>query len=69
MMDTSELARALGRKEMAEALGVGATAVSNAVVAKKFPASWFDALDDLAASKGVNCPRSLFAWRKAEDAD
>ena len=66
MMTISEFARALGRKEMAEALGVGATAISNAVVAEAFPASWFDTLEALAKAKGVECPRALFSWRKAE---
>ena len=65
-MTTHELADALGRKDMAQALGVGATAISNAVVAKQFPAAWFDTLEAMANSRGVTCPRALFAWRKPE---
>ena len=68
MADTSTFARALGRKEMAQELGVGLTAISNAVVAGAFPAAWFNTLEALAKAKGIDCPRHLFAWRKAEDA-
>lgn len=66
MKNTSKFADAVGRKEMALALGVGATAISNAVVAGSFPAAWFDALEALAKDRGADCPRDLFAWRKAD---
>ena len=66
MKDTSELADALGRKDMAHALGVGLTAISNRLSDDKLPAGWFDALEALAKQKGKECPRHLFAWRRAE---
>ena len=69
MENTSDFARAIGRKEMAQALGVGVTAISNAVVAGSFPAAWFDALEALAKAKGQECPRDLFAWRRAETSE
>ena len=69
MEKTSQFARALGRKDMAQALGVGVTAISNAVVAGSFPAAWFDALEALAKEKGKECPRDLFAWRRAETSE
>lgn len=58
-----ELADALGRKEMAEALDVGASAVSNHVVMGVFPPSWYLVCNSLAAVKGVNCPLGLFAFK------
>ena len=69
MNSTSDLADALGRKEMAKALGVGLTAVSNAVVNGQFPAAWFDTLEAMAQARGVDCPRDLFGFRRAFGGD
>lgn len=60
MITASELARALGRKNIAEATGVGLTAVGNAVVRGWFPATWFMVLSDLAKKAGQPCPPELF---------
>lgn len=65
MIKTSDLADALGRGEISKAVGVGATAVSNAVVAGRFPSSWYGAVKALADEKGVDCPMDLFAMRFA----
>jgi hypothetical protein len=59
----SQIADALGRADMADALGVGKTAVSNAVVRKRFPATWFLVLSDMCAGKGLECPPDLFDMR------
>ncbi|OWJ81382.1 hypothetical protein CDV52_18455 [Haematobacter missouriensis] len=56
----ANIADALGRRRMAEALGVRTTAVSNAVVRGLFPASWFLAVEALARAEGVACPCELF---------
>ena len=69
MMTTTQLAEALGRKRMAQALGVGLTAVSNAVVSGQFPAAWFDTLEAMAQERGVECPRHLFGFRRAFGGD
>jgi hypothetical protein len=63
MMNALTFADAVGRKKIAEALGVGATAVSNGVVRGKFPSSWFLACQDLAHEAGVDCPPELFGMR------
>ena len=60
MMTVSELADRIGRKNIAEAAGVGLTAVSNAVVRGSFPATWFIVVSDLAAKVGAECPPCLF---------
>ena len=60
MITASELADALGRKNIAEAAKVGATAVSNAVVRGWFPPSWFIAVSTLAMRMGKPCPPELF---------
>ena len=53
MKNASDLADAIGRKTIAEALGVGGTAVSNAVVRGSFPPSWYLVIKDLA--EGAKC--------------
>lgn len=63
MTTASQLADAIGRKEMADALGVGPTAVSNAVVRGEFPASWFLLVKSLADQAGHHCPPDLFKMR------
>lgn len=62
-----DIAAALGRKDMAAALGVGLTAVGNAVTDGKFPASWYLILAKLADDKGVDCPMHVFNWKPISD--
>jgi len=62
-MKASHLADALGRKRISETLGVGVTAVSNAVVRDKFPATWFLAVRELATAEGLECPPELFGMK------
>ena len=62
-MKASTLADAIGRKKIAEALQVGTTAVSNAVVRKTFPPSWYYTLNQLAAQEGLDCPPELFGMK------
>jgi hypothetical protein len=60
---SAQFADAIGRKEIADAVGVGLTAVSNAVVRQAFPASWFSACQRLAIQKKVPFPADLFQQR------
>ena len=62
MMDTQEMASTLGRRNIASAVGVGLTAVSNHVVGGIFPASWYLAILFLCEQTGVECPENLFAF-------
>ena len=64
-MKSHDLADALGRKNIADAVGVGPSAVSNAVVRGSFPASWYLAMAGLAAKAGAECPPALFGMRAA----
>lgn len=54
----------IGRQRIASCFGVGVTTVSNAVVANKFSASWFDALEKMCIEEGILCPRDLFSFRQ-----
>jgi len=62
-MTARELAAALGRDNMSRVLGVGKTAVSNAVVRGGFPATWYFRMEKLCAERGIACPPSLFGMR------
>lgn len=68
MMTPHDLVTALGRSELTRLLGVGPTAISNAVVRGRFPAAWYVALADLAARQGLACPPALFHMRALPEA-
>jgi hypothetical protein len=53
----------IGRKVLADAFGVGLTAVSKSIVRGRFPSSWFDSCSKMAASKGVPCTPDLFGQK------
>lgn len=64
MATPSEIADAIGRKKLAEALEVGRTAIGNAVDRGTFPSSWYLVVKALADEVGVECPASAFAMRE-----
>src|SRR6056297_2503933 len=66
MSQVSEFADAIGRQKLAQALDVGPTAVSNAVVRGCFPSSWFLVCQGLAREAGIACAPDLFRMRPAE---
>jgi hypothetical protein len=63
MMTARELSEALGRGNMGQAVSVGQTAISNAVIRGHFPPSWFLAVKELADRAGVDCPPALFRMK------
>lgn len=65
MVTARDIADRLGRKNMAERLEVGETAVSNAVVRGWFPATWSYLLNEMCGEQGVECPPALFRMRGA----
>ena len=58
---------ALGRAEIATRVGVKRGSVTEAIKAGLFPASWYIALRDLGAGKGVTVPAFLFRWKMPND--
>lgn len=54
--------KTLTRSAMADRIGVGRTAISNAVTRGKFPPSWFSILKQMADEAGIECPMCLFAF-------
>ncbi|MGH1414857.1 MAG: hypothetical protein ACRBB0_15320 [Pelagimonas sp.] len=64
MENTAEkFADTVGRKKIADAVGVGLTAVSNCVVRGRFSSAWHEACRQLATSAGVDCPPELFGQK------
>lgn len=55
----------LGRKVIAERVGVGVTAVSNASVEGKFASAWFLAIKGMCDDIGIPCPERLFKFKMA----
>ncbi|MGI3163622.1 helix-turn-helix domain-containing protein [Pseudooceanicola sp. 200-1SW] len=66
MVSALHIANILGRARLASELGVGDSAVSNAVSRGRFPASWFFVVNRLALSANIPCPPELFGMRAAE---
>ena len=67
MKSTSDILDRLGRRRVADALGVGITAVGNAATSPHFPASWFFVLSQMCADEGIDCPLSLFRMKGLAD--
>lgn len=65
MSDVSDIADKIGRKRIAATVGVGVTAVSNAVARGVFPATWADAIRALAKTQGLECPGAVFGMKLA----
>lgn len=63
MTDVLKIADTLGRKEIATALDVGLTAVSNAVVKGRFPPSWYVVLLEMCRDASIDCPPELFQMK------
>lgn len=63
MHSTRHIATTVGQKNLADALGVGITAVNNAVVNGKFPSSWFPVVRKICARHELECPESLFNFK------
>jgi|GEM_PF-3296930 len=58
----SEVCDALGRRLMADRLGVGLTAISNASVLGQFSPRWYKVIKSLCAEASVDCPDHLFSF-------
>ena len=63
MITARDIADRLGRRNMADRLEVGETAVSNAVVRGWFPATWSYLLTQMCGEEGIECPPALFKMR------
>jgi hypothetical protein len=65
MTTPREIAETLGYGQIAAAVGVGLTAVSNAVSRDRFPATWFIVVSKLCRERGMDCPPEAFGMKPA----
>jgi hypothetical protein len=63
MQTPQNIADAIGRKTLAESLGVGITAVNNAVARGWFPPAWYLVVLELSNTKGIECHADLFRMK------
>lgn len=63
MVSTTHIAKELGQRSMADALGVSPTAVNNAVSRGFFPTSWFLVVREMCAARGIECPDEIFNFK------
>lgn len=68
-ISVADLCDAIGRKEIAVAVNVRVSAVSNAVKDNCFPSRWYLVVKGLARAKKVPCPERLFAFSKPIESD
>lgn len=65
----ADLCDAIGRKNIARAVPVSVSAVSNAVKDNCFPSRWYLVVKGLAEDNELPCPDSLFAFSPPAPAD
>lgn len=68
LITVQSICDALGRRRIADAIGVRLTSVSNAIVDGRFPARWFHVVDRLCAESELPCPHQLFTFVGAASA-
>lgn len=59
----AHIADIIGRQRLSLNLNVGLTAISNACVAGRFPAAWYNKMRVLCGERDIECPVELFNWR------
>jgi hypothetical protein len=60
----TQICLAVGRLEIREKLSLSKSSLSNAESAGLFPSSWYLGIAELCEAAGVDCPDTLFSWRK-----
>lgn len=65
MSTTEDIINALGAEKIQALCGVGEFSVRAAKREGRFPASWYAEIDKACRAQGIECPRSLFAFKRA----
>lgn len=63
MASTHDIIRAIGRRDLATAVGVGLSAVDNALIRGTMPSAWYFAVAAICAERGVPCPPEAFNFK------
>lgn len=64
MSNVERICDKIGRMVLADALDVTKASVTNAISNGAFPSSWYEKLTELCAAQGIQCPTSLFSFRR-----
>ena len=65
MTDAQHIAHEIGQRQLAERLGVGLTAVNNAITRDQgFPPAWYPVVKAACEEIGIDCPMTAFRWRE-----
>lgn len=67
MKSAHDIAETLGRRAIANRLGVGLSAVNNALDRGGFPASWFRSVRDMCRDAGLECPEDAFNFKSPSE--
>lgn len=62
MTTVSTICDTLGRRAIADRVGVGLTTVSNAATSNCFPAKWYILIKAMCDEEGIECPMYLFSF-------
>ena len=65
-LSVADICDVLGRRNVALAVGVRATSVSNAVVEGRFPAKWYLVIAEMCRTADIPCPNELFSFVAVE---
>ena len=66
MKTCSEIIEAIGSKTVSEALDKSEATVITTAARGRFPAAWFDVIEELSRGAGIECPRERFNFHKAK---
>ena len=64
----ADVARIVGKQELADALGVSTGSITQAIRQNRMPASWFVVAMGLLSRHGIECPSELFSFKAKPDA-
>lgn len=65
MKNARHIADTLTQRAIAQRLGLGVTAVNNAVKRGVFPASWFPVVREMCREADIDCPETAFNFKTA----
>lgn len=65
MKSTQDIIAELGADTIQHLCGVGEFSIRAAKREGRFPASWFALIDAECTRRGIDCPRTLFAFKEA----
>jgi len=62
METVEQICDQIGRRPLADALGVSKAAITNAISENKLPPRWYRVVSVLCKDQGINCNDELFAF-------